>query len=73
VDCVADGAAGACRTDSNSSISLGYISAGLRITEADTVVLEYTGEKQGSVACYCLTLIEVKVKVMFTLEQAMKA
>ena len=62
MDCVADGAAGACRTDSNSSVSLGYISTGLRITESDKVILEYTGEMQGSVACYCLILIKVKVK-----------
>jgi hypothetical protein len=73
VDCVADGAAGACRTDSHSSVSLGYISTGLQITESDTVVMKYTGELQGRVACYCLTLIKVKVKVKFALEQATKA
>jgi len=73
VNFVTDGAAGACKTDSNSSVSLGYISTGLRITESDTVIMEYTGETQGSVACYCLTLVKVKVKVKFTLEQAKEA
>ena len=68
MDSVADGAAGACKTDSHSSVSLGYISTGLKITESDTVIMEYTGETQGSVACYCLTLVKVK----FTLEQATK-
>lgn len=38
-----DGAAGACKTDSHSSVSLGYISSGLRITVSDTVIMEYTG------------------------------
>lgn len=38
-----DGAVGACRTDPHSSVSLGYMSGGLRITESDTVILEYTG------------------------------
>jgi hypothetical protein len=59
----ADGASGACRTGSGSSVSLGYKSAGLKITESDTVMLEYTGELRGGVACHCLTLIEVEVKV----------
>jgi len=63
VDCVADGAAGACKTDSRSSVSLGYISTGLRITESDTVIMEYTGEMQGSVACYCLGKGKGKGKV----------
>ena len=71
--CVADGAAGACKTDSHSSVSLGYISTGLQTTASDTVIMEYTGETQGSMASYCLTLIKVKVKVKFTLEQAMKS
>ena len=57
MDCVADGATGACMTDSNSSISLGYISTGLQITESDAVILEYTGETQGSVVRYCLTVV----------------
>ena len=70
MNCVLDGDAGACKTDSHSSVSLGYISTGLRITESDTVIMEYTGEMQGSVACCCLTLVKVKVK--FTLEQDMK-
>jgi hypothetical protein len=73
MNCVADGAAGACKTDSNSSVSLGYISTGLRITESDTVIMEYTGEMQGSVTYYCLTIVKVTVKVKFTLEQATKA
>jgi len=70
VDCVADGAAGACKTDSHSSVSLGYISTGLRVTESDTVIMEYTGETQGSVACYCMTLMKVHVK--FTLRTGHK-
>ncbi|GFG28137.1 hypothetical protein Cfor_12522 [Coptotermes formosanus] len=38
-----DGVVGACRTDRHSSVSLGYISGGLKLIGSDTVMLEYTG------------------------------
>jgi len=47
VDYVSDGYTGACRTNSNSSISLGFITRGPRITESNTVILKYTGQTQG--------------------------
>lgn len=34
---------GACRTNSSSSVSLGYITSGPRMTSSNTVILEYTG------------------------------
>jgi hypothetical protein len=35
---------GACRTNSSSSVSLGSITSGPRITESNTVIVAYTGE-----------------------------
>jgi hypothetical protein len=40
---LSDGAA-ACRTNSSSSVSLGSVTRGPRMTESNAVILEYTGE-----------------------------